>query len=341
MELLLVVLIFFPGEKMFEMKKQLTWSALKAGSVITLALLTLFVVVMYAGTIEQVFTPSIELKAGFQDVRGLRKGAPVWLFGTEVGSVKDIQLGPVQGTMVTLLVKKSVMAFLKRDSQAAILTMGLLGDKYVELTPGSPGARSIQQGEVIKGTVPPELPRVIEASTNTIEKTGELIDKVEALIGSITKGQGLFSKFLNDPSLYNNLEKATATLRSILEGIQESQGTLKLLIENPSLYERALAAVSDLEQFTKKLKAGEGTLGKLVEDPQLYENLNRSARNLNGILSGIDKGEGMAGALVRDEELVRKLRGTLSEIRELAQELRMVLKDIKEHPEKYFQFKMF
>jgi phospholipid/cholesterol/gamma-HCH transport system substrate-binding protein len=82
---------------MFEMKKQLSWSALKAGAVITLAFVILFVVVMYAGTIERIFTPSIELEAVFQDVKGLRKGAPVWLFGTEVGSVKDIQLGPVSG----------------------------------------------------------------------------------------------------------------------------------------------------------------------------------------------------------------------------------------------------
>jgi phospholipid/cholesterol/gamma-HCH transport system substrate-binding protein len=326
---------------MFEMKKQLRWSALKAGSVITLALLTLFVVVLYAGTMKRIFTPSMEFKAQFEDVKGLRKGAPVWLFGTEVGSVKDIQLDPVYGTVVTLSVEKSALAFLRSNSQAEILTMGLLGDKYVELTPGSPRAGPMKPGEVIKGTVPPELTRVVEASAKTIEKTGELIETMESLITSITKGQGSVSKFLNDPTLYNNLEKSSAALHSTLERIQKSQGTLNLLIENPALYNRSLAAVSELEQFTKKLKGGQGTLGKLVEDPQLYENLNRSAKNLDGILSSMDKGEGMAGAFIRDEDLVKQVRETLLEIRGLAEEMKRVLKEIKEHPEKYFQFRVF
>jgi phospholipid/cholesterol/gamma-HCH transport system substrate-binding protein len=326
---------------MFEMKKRLRWSALKAGLVITLALLIIFAVVMYAGTIKGILTPSVEFEASFRDVKGLRKGAPVWLFGTEVGSVKDIRLNPVYGTVVSFSVERDAVGFLRSNSQAEILTMGLLGDKYVELTPGSPRAGPIEPGEVIKGKVPQELPRVIEESAKTIEKTSELINKVDSLISSISKGHGVVSKLLNDPTLYNNLVKSTAAFQATLERFQKSRGTLNLLIENPSLYDRTLAAVSDLEQITKKLKAGQGTLGKLVEDPQLYENLNRSAKNLDGILSSIDKGKGMAGAFVRDEELVTEVKKTLLELRGLAEEMNIVLKDIKEHPEKYFQFRMF
>ena len=71
---------------MFEIKKQLTWSALKAGSVITIAILIIFVLVIDAGTVKQIFTPSVEFKVTCEDVQGLRKGAPVWLFGTEVNT---------------------------------------------------------------------------------------------------------------------------------------------------------------------------------------------------------------------------------------------------------------
>ena len=67
---------------MFEMKKKLRWSALKSGLVISLVLLILFVVVLYAGTVRRIFTPTVELRARFHDVKGLRRGAPVWLFGS-------------------------------------------------------------------------------------------------------------------------------------------------------------------------------------------------------------------------------------------------------------------
>ncbi len=326
---------------MFEIKKQLTWSALKAGSVITIAILIIFVLVIDAGTVKRIFTPSVEFKVTCEDVQGLRKGAPVWLFGAEVGSVKEIQFDSVYGTIITLSVKKGVLPFLRSNSQAKIMTMGLLGDKYVELTPGLPGAGPITPGEVIKGTASPELRHVVEASTNAIAKTGELINRIESLISSITEGRGFISELINDPTLYRNLEKTSATLSATLERIEKSQGTLNLLIEDPSLYERSLAAVSDLEQFAKELKGGKGTIGRLAEDPQLYENLNKSAKNLDDILSRVDKGEGMAGALFRDEELVGEVKATLLEIRGLAEEMRIVLKEIKENPEKYFQFKMF
>lgn len=326
---------------MFDIKKQLRWSALKAGVVITLALLILFAIVLYAGTIGQMLTPSFELRAQFQDVKGLRKGAPVWLFGTEVGSVKKIELDPIYGTVVTLSVDKSAEPFIRSNSEAEVLTMGLLGDKYVELSAGLPEAGPVQPGAMIKGEAPAELTRVVEASAKTIEKMSELVGKVDMLIANIVKGRGTLSKLINEPTLYDNLEKSTALLSSILEQIENSRGTLKLLLEDPSLYRRMTATVSSLEEWSKNLRESSGTLKKLIENPELYENLNKSAENLDSILTSINSGKGMAGALVRDEKLVLEVRETLLEIRGLAGEMKILLKDINEHPEKYFKFSLF
>jgi phospholipid/cholesterol/gamma-HCH transport system substrate-binding protein len=283
---------------MFEMKKQIRWSALKAGLVITLALLTLFAVVLYAGTIRQLFTPSFELRARFQDVKGLRKGAPVWLFGTEVGSVKNIELDPVYGTIVTLLVNKSAEPFIRSNSEAEILTMGLLGDKYVELGAGLPEGVPVRPGQMIEGKTSEDLTQVVEASTKTIEKVAELIDKVEILITSITEGRGSLARFINDPALYDTLEKSAATLHSTLEQIEKSRGTLKLLLEDPSLYRQLTATASSLEGWSRNLRESSGTLKKLIGNPELYENLSESAKNLDSILTSINRGKGMAGALV-------------------------------------------
>ena len=76
-------------------------------------------------------------------------------------------------------------------------------------------------------------------------------------------------------------------------------------------------------------------------DPDLYDSLNRSAQNLDAILLRINRGQGMAGALVRDEKMVTEVKDALLEIRRLAEEMRNVLKDVKEHPGKYFKFSFF
>ncbi len=360
---------------MYEMKKKFRLSSFKSGVLVSLALLVLFVVVLYAGTIRQWFTPTVELRARFQDVKGLRKGAPVWLFGTEVGSVQKIQLDPIHGLMVTLSIEKRAERFLRSNSEAEVLIMGLLGDTYVELNPGSPEAPPLQPGEVLMGTTPAGYTRVVEESGKAIDKMTVLIGRVDVLIRKIAEGQGTLAKLINDPTLYENAVKLTGTLQSGVEQIGKSQGSLKLLVESPdlynklmaaassleewsgslnkssgtltklikdpALYNRTLAAVSDLKELTSKLKAGRGSLGKLIVDQDLYENLNKSVQKLDAILSSIDKGQGMAGALVRDEKIVGDVEYALLEIRRLAEEMKNVLKDVKEHPNKYFKFSVF
>ena len=343
---------------MFDAKKQLKWSQIKVGLVMTIAFVVLLIAVFFAGNIQNVFLKKGELKIKFRDVVGLRKGAPVWILGLEEGSVKNITLDPTYGVIVTIAVKKNALEFVRKDSRATILTMGLLGDKYIELSTGSPQAEPIRPAEVIKGSSEMGLREVM----------GQFIEKIDSLVTKIEGGQGTIAKLLNDPALYNNLLGATHSLSAFLENLKDSKGTLKLLIDDPSVYKKMLAATSSIEEFSKrinessgtlrrliedpslynktltvasqieefsrKLNESQGTLKKMIEDPALYENFNRDLKELSSILEKIDKGEGVAGALIKDRELAKELKDTVTELKEL-------LKNIKEHPKKYFKFSVF
>ncbi len=349
---------------MADIKKQLRWSQMKAGLVITLALFILLIAIFFAGGIETLFSPTVKLKVQFKDVKGLRKGAPVWIYGTEVGSVKNIDLDPVYGTVVVIAVNKGVLGFIKKDSQASILTMGLLGDKYVELNTGSPLAEPIRPDEMIKGTAQIEFTDIVEASVVTIQRVSELTGKLDHLVTSIEKGQGTVAKFLADPAVYDNLKNATHTLARTFEELANSRGTLKMLVEDPSIYNRILAATSSIEEFgnmlnkssgtfkklledpslydtllattselhafTKKLTEEKGTLQRLVENPELYDNLNRGSKSLASILSRVDQGQGMAGALIRDDELSKELKEAVTKLKTLAVEMDGLTVELKE-----------
>jgi phospholipid/cholesterol/gamma-HCH transport system substrate-binding protein len=326
---------------MFDTKKQLRWSKLKVGLVITLAFLIMIVAIFFAGGIKEMFSPRIELKAQFMDAKGLRRGAPVWIFGMEVGSVKNINLDPVHGAIVTISVDKSVQKFIKRDAQANILTMGLLGDKYIELSTGSLLAEPIHPGEMIKGGTQIEFSDIMVTAAVAIGKMGEFITKLDNLVVKMEKSEGTVAKFLKDPAIYDNLNQTTKKLSLLLEDIKNSRGTMKMLMDDPSLYNRMLSAASSIEEFSRKLNEGSGTLKRLVEDPELYENLKRGSAQLSSILEGIDKGKGVAGALIRDEELTKELSEALLEFKKLSAELEALVKDVKEHPKKYLKFSIF
>lgn len=353
---------------MFDTKKQLRWSKLRAGLIITIALLLLFLTVFFAGNIDKIFSPTVQIRAVISDVRGLRRGAPVWISGVEVGAVTDIALNPRGGTMVTMSLRKSALKFVRSDSVASVLTLGLLGDKYIELSTGSPRAPVVHPGELIHGASPVEMKDIMETAANSIKKMNEFIEKLGRLVTKVETSKGTLSKFLEDPALYNNLKDATRSLskiaadinsrrsslgmllkdRSLYDNLSETSsslakfskkladgsGSLDKLIEDPSLYNRLNRTATSMEAFSKKLNRSSGTISKLIEDPELYDNLNKASRQLSSILEKVDNGQGTAGALISDKELAKELKETIKELRELTA-------NIKDHPGRYFKFSLF
>ncbi len=333
---------------MFDRKKQLRWASLKVGLVLTAALAVLVVVVIFAGGLEEMFTQRAELRALIRDVKGLRTGAPVWISGIEVGYVKKIKLHPEHGTVVVLAIKKDALSSLHTDSEASIMTMGLLGDKFIDLSPGTPASGPIDPGLFVKGASQIEFTDVVEASAVSLNKMTDVIGKLDILVTKVESGEGTVAKFLTDPAVYNNIRETTRSLNAILQRIERSRGTAQMLIEDPTLYEEMkkaastiAAASTDLAAFGRKMNSEQGTLHKLAEDPALYDNLNDASRKLSAVVGRVDRGEGLAGTLVRDDQFSQEMKDTVAELKALSAELKELVADIKAHPRKYFKFSLF
>jgi len=90
------------------------------------------------------------VKARFQSVSGLKSGALVELAGVQVGQVEAINLDPVQQVaIVAMKVNNSVK--LTDDVIASVKTSGLIGDKYINLTPGG-SEQALKPGDTITDT---------------------------------------------------------------------------------------------------------------------------------------------------------------------------------------------
>jgi phospholipid/cholesterol/gamma-HCH transport system substrate-binding protein len=353
---------------MYDYVKQQRWAKLKVGIVITMAIGIVFLTIIFAGSIEKVFAPRVRIYATFSDIKGLRDGAPVWFSGVEIGSVKAINFTKEREIQTEMSISAEALRFLKQDSRANILTLGLLGDKYVEVTPGSRESGGLQAGGTITGQTTVEIQDVVRTGQESIAKISEFVNILEGVMVKIERGEGTLSKFLNDPSIYDNLKDTTGELSSLLRKIQsgngtisrllndddlyldisssakdinlfakslrDSRGTLHKLVSDPSLYDRFQKASENLDAFTQKLASSKGTVSRLIEDESLYGNVNSASEKVANLLDRIDRGEGLAGSLVKDEELAKELKVTLTELNTL-------IKDIKENPRKYFKFSVF
>ena len=88
--------------------------------------------------------------ANFSDIGGLKEGAPVVVAGVQVGEVTSIVLKNYEG-VVTMAVSNEVKLY--EDAMAAIKTRGLIGEKFISLSPGG-APEQIQPGGKIRDTQP-------------------------------------------------------------------------------------------------------------------------------------------------------------------------------------------
>lgn len=92
-----------------------------------------------------------EVRAIFSNSGGLKKGSSIAIAGVEVGRIKSITLNDYQAEVV-MNVRNEVK--LQEDAIAAIKTKGLIGEKYIEITPGA-SEKIIPAGGKIRETLPP------------------------------------------------------------------------------------------------------------------------------------------------------------------------------------------
>ena len=326
---------------MYDYKKNHRRAGLKVGMVITIALTIIFIAVMFAGNIERIFAPRSSIYAVFDDIKGLREGSPVWFSGVEIGSIQSISFTAQQTINVEMSIISGNLQYLKSNSKAGILTLGLLGDKYIEITPGSADAASLKAGDMIMGKSHIEIQDVVETGQESIASLSEFINTLEDVILRIEAGEGTVKKFLTDPSVYNNLDSATNELTELIKKVKTGKGSFSRLLNEDTVYTDVASSASDIassardiKMFTEKVQTSKGSLNKFIEDERLYENINDASEKLNTLLAKIDRGEGFAGALINDEEISGELKTTL-------RELNTLIKDIRDNPAKYFKFSLF
>ncbi len=103
------------------------------------------------GQLEVLGDKGYEIQAVFSSSGGLKTGSSVVIAGVEVGRVKKVILDDYQAR-VTMSLPLEVK--IQEDAIASIKTKGLIGEKYVEISPGGLD-ENLEPGGVIRDTQPP------------------------------------------------------------------------------------------------------------------------------------------------------------------------------------------
>lgn len=316
---------------MHERRKELIWSSVKVGIVVTAALVIIFLAVFFSEGILGLFRPKAPLVARVSDVGGLRTGAPVWLLGVEVGRVTEIDLVK-NGTCVNMAILRKQLRFINEDATATVRTMGLLGDKYVEINPGTIARSEIDPGDTIPGQPAPGLESVIEASARSIQEVEDFIGELEKLVGLVKAGEGLVGALLTDTSLHHDFRRTVTALASVATELDTAGGTLGRLVADTTVYHDLSSAVSGLNRVVRLAGSRRGTFYKMATDTTIYRDLRTTLASLARLTE--ESAEGGLATLLTDEQFAQRIRQTIATLNALLQEM-------KENPDRFFNFELF
>jgi len=235
-------------------------------------------VVFMGGTAR--FASEVEFRTSFKDVRGLNVGAPIYMSGIQVGHVSGFELPPVAksdsmgASVITVLaVSARYGDRVRRNSEAAITTMGMLGDKVVTISPGFADSPEIGKDDMLTAAAVKELSDYFAKGGNLVEELNKLAVNLNTLTEDLNADHRI-------ARILANLEKTSANFSTLATRIDKSTS------------DHLDPALKSLQSVLAKIDSGKGTLGALVNDPALHEDLR--------ILLGGAKRSQMVRFLVRE-----------------------------------------
>jgi phospholipid/cholesterol/gamma-HCH transport system substrate-binding protein len=292
----------------------------RLGLFVALVMLATFFILAIIGGFEK-FQRGLHVHALFATVQELKVGDRVKMAGVEVGKVEEVEFSDGK---VKVSMKLHAKTPVKTDSVATIKFAGLMGQSFVSLDFGSPGAPIAAEGTALATVEQPDFSAILVKLDNVASGVENLTksftgDKIDNLLGPITD----FLKQNTGP-----LSEAITNFAYTSKQIASGQGTVGKLIFEDSLYVSTLTTVSNLQSTGDDLKltlaearkvidgmnAGEGSLGKLLKDDKLYTETTASMSTLREILDKINQGQGTVGKLINDQEFYKNAKLTLQKL---------------------------
>lgn len=302
----------------------------KVGVFVLAALALLMGTIFALSSSRQLFRETYTIYAAFGEVQGLVVGAPVRLSGVTVGRVAGVEFVRQEGDKnirVRLELDKGTSRWVRKDSMASIQTVGLLGDKYLELTTGTPASPELAHMDYVAVREPTDFYAFLEKGNVIMDNTIKISRSLNAILGGVTQQE-----------VQDDFRHTLHSVKAILKEVEQGQGLLHSLIYAPpgkgtAQLSATLGSIDEaagsfsrlskrMDRVVGQLEEGRGVLHQLIYPPG-----PDSRSDLTGAIASIQK----AGSALSDmsegvsaiTSEIRAGRGLLHELIYQPSELRL------------------
>lgn len=317
-----------------------------------------------------------EGKALYVDVptsAGLKSGAPIKVAGVSAGKVESVAylggaLDEATGrrvvVRVTLRIRPDMFPTLHEDAAVYITSQGLLGEKYVEIVPGTPTKPGLQEGAYITGRPPAQLELMASKVEALLGTMTTLLNDNRAHLTELIKNTNKTVKSFQGASaeVEGFIKRSTTKLDGVIDGItvMEKDGRKLLAGLNTAIGDgrEIKGAISETRQVTRMVRTDAGPILKGVRSmvkglkgtvakfsalgdsaqkvaTRIDANIDPLLKRAYGAIDGIDAILGDIKAMTKNLRLGKGTIGALISDKEMYEDVREMVKDLKRHPWKF------
>lgn len=260
---------------------------------IALALLVVFVI----GKERNLFDEENTYTGAFENVDGLQFDSPVRLGGVTVGRVTSIKFGSDLGDkriIVTMEVVKKYEERIRKDSVARITNRGVLGDKAVDISIGSPDQAVMKDKAELATGSSGDISSILKA-------TGEIIDNTVNITRDLKTGVASYT----NPQMVGDVAEVLKSAKNIMHEVEAGKGVLHMLVYDKGVTNDVKAVLTQVSASAVKLDSA----------------INR----VDGLLADVKQGDGTLHALIYDKQVA----SSISDLGKAADEVSTLINDAK------------
>lgn len=278
--------------------------------------LAIFVIGVFTlGSQKKAFVKSFTVDVVFNDIQGLKAGNNVWFSGVKIGTIKKIQFFGSSQVQVFLNIEEEAHNYIHKDAAASISSDGLIGNKIIVITSGTPKFPFVEDGDRLRVNT--------TLSTDDIMKTFQVNNKnlvdvtsdFKILARSLVEGKGTVGTLLTDQQVAEDFRSIVVNLRNTTAAAN------KMALE--------------LNTFSKTLNTKGGLANKLLTDTGVFAKLQVSVdqlqktassasvltENLNKASAKLNQSDNAVGILLNDQKTAEQVKSIMKNMETSSQKL--------------------
>ncbi|MBP9083749.1 MAG: MCE family protein [Bacteroidia bacterium] len=232
---------------------------IRLGIFITIGTVALIAALYLIGSNRNIFSNTIKISSQFYNVNGLIPGNNVRYAGIDIGTVEKIKIENDSNVTVYMIIEKNNSIYIKKNSIASVGTDGLMGNKLININPGSGSAPTIEEGDVLISLRPIENDEMIRTLNTTNQNLEAITEDLKNFTSRLNKSRGIL-KLIEDSVSADNIRQTLAVIRDA--AFNANNITLQL------------------NKLATELNTGKGLAATLIRDTVISYELKTTISNL-------------------------------------------------------------